>query len=159
MYARRGAPRRTSSPTARATLFEHDAEISRYYNTELAGGKWSHMMDQTHIGYTYWQEPPRNVMPRVDVIQLPAAAEMGVAVVEQNRAGAAVARRAARRSAAGLPRDRAADVRHLSAADVSTSTSTIAGDTPFDVLGDGGVAVGRRHAGARHGRRRSSDSR
>ena len=42
-------------------------------------------MDQTHIGYTYWQEPPRNTMPRVDVIQLPSAAEMGVAVVEQNR--------------------------------------------------------------------------
>jgi hypothetical protein len=37
------------------------------------------MMDQTHIGYTYWQEPPRNVMPRVDVIQVPVAAEMGVA--------------------------------------------------------------------------------
>src|SRR6185295_3289749 len=58
---------------------DRDAEISRYFNTQLAGGKWSHMMDQTHIGYTYWQEPPRNVMPRVDVIQVPAAAEMGVA--------------------------------------------------------------------------------
>ena len=43
------------------------------------------MMDQTHIGYTYWQEPPRNVMPRVDVIHVPAAADMGVAVVELNR--------------------------------------------------------------------------
>jgi hypothetical protein len=60
-------------------LFERDAEISRFYNTQLAGGKWNHMMDQTHIGYTYWQEPPRNVMPRVDVIQVPAAAEMGIA--------------------------------------------------------------------------------
>jgi hypothetical protein len=60
-------------------LFDRDAEISRYYNTQLAGGKWRHMMDQTHIGYTYWQEPPRNVMPRVDVIQVPVAAEMGVA--------------------------------------------------------------------------------
>lgn len=43
-------------------------------------------MDQTHIGYTYWQEPPRNVMPRVDVIQMPTNADMGVAIVEQNRA-------------------------------------------------------------------------
>ena len=60
-------------------LFDRDAEISSFYNTKLAGGKWSHMMDQTHIGYTYWQEPPRNVMPRVDVIQVPLAAEMGVA--------------------------------------------------------------------------------
>jgi hypothetical protein len=60
-------------------LFDRDAEISRYYNHDLAGGKWAHMMDQTHIGYTYWQEPPRNVMPRVDVIQVPAGAELGVA--------------------------------------------------------------------------------
>lgn len=65
--------------------FDQDAEISSYYNTTLAGGKWSHMMDQTHIGYTYWQEPPRNTMPRVDVIQIPKQAEMGVALVEQNR--------------------------------------------------------------------------
>jgi hypothetical protein len=61
-------------------LFDRDAEISRMYNHDLAGGKWSHMMDQTHIGYTIWQEPPRNMMPRVDVIQVPAAGEMGVAV-------------------------------------------------------------------------------
>ncbi len=77
----------TNELAARARqLFAHDAEISRYYNTQLAGGKWDHMMDQTHIGYTYWQEPPRNTMPRVDEIQLPDRAEMGVAVVEQNRA-------------------------------------------------------------------------
>jgi Glycosyl hydrolase family 115/Gylcosyl hydrolase family 115 C-terminal domain len=76
----------TNDLAARARqLFDHDAEISRYYNTILAGGKWSHMMDQTHIGYTYWQEPPRNTMPRIDVIQVGRNAEMGVAVVEQNR--------------------------------------------------------------------------
>jgi beta-xylosidase len=67
-------------------LFDKDAAITSYYNTKLAGGKWNHMMDQTHIGYTYWQQPPKNVMPRVDTIPLPIAAEMGVAVVEENRA-------------------------------------------------------------------------
>nr|WP_254245227.1 glycosyl hydrolase 115 family protein [Hymenobacter sp. BRD67] len=45
-------------------LFAKDAEISRRYNT-LAGGKWNHMMDQTHIGYTYWQQPPVDTMPEV----------------------------------------------------------------------------------------------
>jgi hypothetical protein len=59
-------------------MFDRDAAISRYYNHELANGKWSHMMDQTHIGYTYWQEPPRNVMPRVDVLQVPETGELGV---------------------------------------------------------------------------------
>lgn len=86
MYAAQGRASTNDLADKARTLFERDAEISKFYNTELAGGKWSHMMDQTHIGYTYWQEPPRNVMPRVDVIQLPTPAEMGVAVVEQNRA-------------------------------------------------------------------------
>ena len=35
-------------------------------------------MDQTHIGYTYWQEPPKNTMPAVKEIELPEKAEMGV---------------------------------------------------------------------------------
>jgi Glycosyl hydrolase family 115/Gylcosyl hydrolase family 115 C-terminal domain len=84
LYATEGRAA-TNDLAARArALFDRDAEISRYFNTELAGGKWSHMMDQTHIGYTYWQEPPRNSMPRVDVIQNGLAADMGVAIVERN---------------------------------------------------------------------------
>ena len=85
MYALEGRASTNDFAWRTRELFDQDAEISKYYNTVLAGGKWAHMMDQTHIGYTYWQEPPRNTMPRVDVIQLGAAAEMGVSVVEQNR--------------------------------------------------------------------------
>lgn len=84
-YAAQGRAATNALADRARALFERDAEISRTYNVQLAGGKWSHMMDQTHIGYTYWQEPPRNTMPRVDVIQLPASGDMGVAVVEQNR--------------------------------------------------------------------------
>jgi len=46
-------------------FYAKDAEISRYYNKKLANGKWDHMMDQTHIGYTYWQQPDENKMPEV----------------------------------------------------------------------------------------------
>jgi hypothetical protein len=38
------------------------------------------MMDQTHIGYTTWDQPPRNIMPEVREIVLPDRADMGVAV-------------------------------------------------------------------------------
>lgn len=86
LYASQGRAATNTLADKARQLFEQDAAITRRFNTELAGGKWNHMMDQTHIGYTYWQEPPRNVMPRVDVIQLPAAADMGVSVVEANRA-------------------------------------------------------------------------
>jgi hypothetical protein len=86
VYAAQGRAATNDLAQRARRLFQRDAEISAFYNDTLAGGKWHHMMDQTHIGYTYWQEPPRNVMPRVDVIQVPEPAEMGVSVVELNRA-------------------------------------------------------------------------
>jgi hypothetical protein len=61
-------------------LFQEDARLAREYNETLAGGKWRHMMDQAHLGYTYWQQPVRNAMPAVQQVQVPAAAEMGVAI-------------------------------------------------------------------------------
>jgi hypothetical protein len=86
LYAAQGRAATNDLAQRARRLFQRDAEISAFYNDTLAGGKWHHMMDQTHIGYTYWQEPPRNVMPRVDVIQVPEPAEMGVSLVEMNRA-------------------------------------------------------------------------
>ncbi len=46
-------------------LFKRDSLLNAHYNHEIAGGKWNHMMDQTHIGYTYWQQPREQVMPKV----------------------------------------------------------------------------------------------
>ena len=46
-------------------LYINDSLLSVHYNTITGNGKWNHMMDQTHIGYTYWQQPPRNKMPEV----------------------------------------------------------------------------------------------
>jgi hypothetical protein len=60
-------------------LFKRDSEINERYN-KLADGKWNHMMDTTHIGYTSWNEPKRNIMPKVKKVELPAAADMGVAI-------------------------------------------------------------------------------
>jgi endo-1,4-beta-D-glucanase Y len=61
-------------------LFARDAELSHDYNKVMAGGKWNHMMDQTHISYTNWQQPDKDVLPKVDRIDVPAAADMGVSV-------------------------------------------------------------------------------
>jgi hypothetical protein len=61
-------------------LFAKDSAISFYYNRTMAAGKWNHMMDQTHIGYTYWQQPDKDAIPEVRSITLPAAPGMGVAV-------------------------------------------------------------------------------
>ncbi|MEO8171507.1 MAG: glycosyl hydrolase 115 family protein [Sediminibacterium sp.] len=55
-------------------LYITDSLISLQYNT-LANGKWSHMMDQTHIGYTYWQQPNRQRMPDVKYLSKDSASE------------------------------------------------------------------------------------
>jgi hypothetical protein len=48
--------------------FERDSLLTYEYNNVIAGGKWKHMMDQTRIGYSSWQEPKRNIMPKVTYI-------------------------------------------------------------------------------------------
>lgn len=44
--------------------FDKDAELCAFYNHQIAGGKWNHMMDEVHIGYTSWNGPRRNIMPK-----------------------------------------------------------------------------------------------
>jgi len=61
-------------------LFQADADWSAEYNHKLAGGRWDHMMDQTHIGYTYWQQPEHNNMPKVVEVNVLPSAALGVAV-------------------------------------------------------------------------------
>jgi Glycosyl hydrolase family 115/Gylcosyl hydrolase family 115 C-terminal domain len=80
LYAVQGRARTNALADEAEDLFKMDADLSSFYNHTLAGGKWDHMMDQTHIGWTYWNEPPVNVMPKVARIELPRAASMGVAV-------------------------------------------------------------------------------
>jgi len=61
-------------------LYQKDADITHYYHTGLANGKWDHMMAQTHIGYTYWQQPEKNSMPEVTSIELKNQAELGISI-------------------------------------------------------------------------------
>jgi hypothetical protein len=80
LYAAQGRAA-TNRLAARAReLFATNAEWDRRYHEDVANGKWNHMMSQARIGYTSWAEPGRNIVPRVDEIELPARAEMGVAV-------------------------------------------------------------------------------
>jgi len=57
-------------------LYLNDSLISLEYH-RTANGKWNHMMDQTHVGYTYWQQPPYNRMPEVRYVSPDSAREQG----------------------------------------------------------------------------------
>jgi hypothetical protein len=80
LYASQGRASTNDLAAQARALFQADADLSNYYNHTLAHGKWDHMMDQTHIGYTYWNQPPTNALPVVKEIEVPAAAALGVAV-------------------------------------------------------------------------------
>jgi hypothetical protein len=80
LYASQGRASTNDLAAEARALFQADADLSAQYNHTLANGKWDHMMDQTHIGYTFWNEPPVNAMPKVTEIEIPAAAQLGVAV-------------------------------------------------------------------------------
>ncbi len=59
-------------------LFANDAAIRRRYEVETAGGKWTQMMAQTHIGYTGWQQPEADVMPALGPLPSRAPQEPAV---------------------------------------------------------------------------------
>ena len=76
--ARMGNPRANAEADQVRAMFARDAALSAEYNHTIENGKWDHMMDQTHIGYTFWNEPPANAMPAVSWIQVPEAGSLGV---------------------------------------------------------------------------------
>jgi len=79
LYARQGRASANDQAQLARSLFDADAALTYEYNHTLANSKWNHMMDQTHLGYTYWQEPPLNVMPAVSEVQPAPTPRMGVA--------------------------------------------------------------------------------
>ena len=85
LYAKQGRALTNELAKEAKRLFAKDAELSNYYNKVISGGKWNHMMDQIHIGYTYWQQPDKALMPKVEQIKIPNAADMGVVVEGSNK--------------------------------------------------------------------------
>lgn len=54
--------------------FERDSILTYHYNKVMSNGKWNHIMDQTHIGYTSWNEPKYNIMPQIS--KIPASVDV-----------------------------------------------------------------------------------
>jgi hypothetical protein len=79
-YAEQGRASTNDIAEQARALFAEDAQLSDEYNHTLLNGKWDHMMDQTHIGYTFWNEPPVNAMPAVTQVQPLTGPHMAVAV-------------------------------------------------------------------------------
>ncbi|CAE6433693.1 unnamed protein product, partial [Rhizoctonia solani] len=57
-------------------IFDSDWELEDQYH-KLLNGKWDHFMDQTHLGYYYWQQPMTNTMPAVNRVAVKKQALAG----------------------------------------------------------------------------------
>ncbi|MEP6684181.1 MAG: hypothetical protein ABJA35_13015, partial [Parafilimonas sp.] len=68
LYVKENNPLANKYADEAKQLYINDSMISLQYN-QLNNGKWNHMMDQTHIGYTYWQQPEKQKMPEVKYVQ------------------------------------------------------------------------------------------
>ncbi|KAF2472868.1 uncharacterized protein BDR25DRAFT_341669 [Lindgomyces ingoldianus] len=61
--------------------YAQDGVVQKRYHG-LLSGKWNHMMDQLHFGYSNWQDPSSNSMPSVQTISTtaPSTGLLGVSV-------------------------------------------------------------------------------
>ncbi|GAA0136718.1 hypothetical protein YSY43_35590 [Paenibacillus sp. YSY-4.3] len=80
LYARQGRSAANIAAREAELIFEADRELTLAYNKMLSQGKLDHLMDQTHIGYTNWNQPPVNAMPETGTVATKDYFEMGIAV-------------------------------------------------------------------------------
>jgi hypothetical protein len=96
LYAAQGRAATNDLADEAEARFAEDLAMADHYNTAIAGGKWKLWQTQPHIDYgdvarygpnAPWQEPELNnwaipdvIFPAVQRIQLPTAAELGVAI-------------------------------------------------------------------------------
>ena len=82
LYAKQGRASANDFAAQTHALFAAQTNLMDHFNRTFVGGKWNHFMDQAHIGYTNWSDPPRNNMNAIKLTTLtvPDAAALGIAV-------------------------------------------------------------------------------
>jgi len=63
--------------------FDRDSMLTYAYNHVMSGGKWNHMMDQVHIGYTNWHGPQFNIRPKTQRVAADKVRQSGYTVLEK----------------------------------------------------------------------------
>jgi hypothetical protein len=82
LYARQGRSSTNDMANQTRLLFQADTSLMGYFNRDFAAGKWSHFMDQSHLGYTSWVDPPVNSLKAINLkeIEVPEAPAMGITI-------------------------------------------------------------------------------
>jgi len=82
LYSRQGRASTVDMADITKQLFQTDTSLMAYYNNDFAGGRWKHFMDQSHLGYTSWADPPVNSLRAIKLKEpvVPKAAMMGISI-------------------------------------------------------------------------------
>jgi len=82
LYARQGRASAGLMANQIRRLFEIDTALMGFYNRDFADGRWAHFMDQSHLGYTSWADPPTNSLRAIKLKEpeVPKAASMGISI-------------------------------------------------------------------------------
>ena len=82
LWAKQGRATATAMAERTRELFTADTALMGYYNRVYAGGRWKHFMDQAHLGYIAWNDPPENSLRHIQLQSppVPAGAIPAVAV-------------------------------------------------------------------------------
>jgi hypothetical protein len=82
LYAAQGRASAAQYAAETRRLFHEDLDLMNEFNTTFADGRWAHFMDQSHLGYTTWRDPPKNSLDAIKLVEAkaPTASRLGVAV-------------------------------------------------------------------------------
>ena len=80
LFAKQGRASTNAAADRVRELFRQDRSLTNYYNHQLAGGKWNHLMDQSHLGMHSWEPPVVDVMPSVAEVLLDDVSRVGVSI-------------------------------------------------------------------------------
>ena len=80
LYATQGRASTNAWADKVKTRFDADAALTKQWD-ELNGGQWLHFMEQPHIGYRTWADPPANTLAAIKLasVQAPDEASLGIA--------------------------------------------------------------------------------
>src|SRR5664280_1309881 len=70
LYARQGRASTNDLAVKTRQLFLNDTSLMGYYNRDFAHSSWKHFMDQSHLGYTNWADPPVNSLRALNLKEL-----------------------------------------------------------------------------------------
>ena len=82
LYALQGRASTNDMANQTRLLFQTDTSLMGYFNRVFAGGKWKHFMDQSHLGYTSWADPPVNSLRAIKLkeLEVPDAPSMSISI-------------------------------------------------------------------------------